>query len=122
MSGLDKNRKRNLTVSFRATPEENELVNLLARTAHMTKQEYIMAKLTDTQIVVKPNSRTYRALKDEMLKVCAELSRVRRAGDMSDDLALRVELLSDIFVELGRPEAASQIEAEDAMIAKMTRG
>ena len=41
-----------MAIAFRVTPEENELVNLLAKTANMTKQEYIMFKLTDTTIVV----------------------------------------------------------------------
>ncbi len=63
------------------TLEKNELVTLLAKTANMTKQDYIMSKLTDTAIVVQPSTRTYKALKDEMVKVYAELSRIRRAGD-----------------------------------------
>ena len=68
-------RKRNMTIAFRVTPEENELVNLLAATAHMTKQDYIMSKLTDTTIVVHPNSRTYKALKDAMAKsLCRALT------------------------------------------------
>ncbi|RHH73533.1 mobilization protein [Collinsella sp. AM17-1] len=114
-------RKRSMTIAFRVSPEENELVNLLAATAHMTKQDYIMSKLTDTAIVVRPNSRTYRALKDAMAKVYAELSRIRRAGDMDESLVQRVELLMDIFHELGEEIPESQIDAEAAMIEGMRR-
>lgn len=114
-------RKRSMTIAFRISPEENELVNLLAATAHMTKQDYIMSKLTDTAIVVRPNSRTYRALKDAMAKVYAELSRIRRAGDMDESLVQRVELLTDIFHELSEEIPKSQIDAEAAMIEGMRR-
>lgn len=68
-----------MTIAFRVTPEENDLVNLLAKTANMTKQKYIMSKLTDTTIVVQPSTRTFKALKDAMSKVYVELSRIRRS-------------------------------------------
>ena len=48
----NKRRKRNLTVAFRVMPEENKLVTLIAKTVNMTKQDYIMSKLTGTAIVV----------------------------------------------------------------------
>ena len=110
-----------MTIAFRVSPEENELVNLLAATAHMTKQDYIMSKLTDTAIVVRPNSRTYKALKDAMAKVYAELSRIRRAGDMDESLVQRVVLLTNIFHELGEEMPESPIDAEAAMIEGMAR-
>ena len=115
-------RKRHLVVAFRATPKENELVSLLAKAANMTKQEYIMAKLTDTQIVVHPSLCTFKALKDEMVKVYAELERIRRAGGMSDDLVQRVELLADIFRDLGAEVPKSKLDTETAAIAGMARG
>ena len=114
-------RKRSMTIAFRVSPEENELVNLLAATAHMTKHDYIMSKLTDTAIVVRPNSRTYKALKDAMAKVYAELSRIRRAGDMDESLVQRVVLLTNIFHELGEEMPESPIDAEAAMIEGMAR-
>lgn len=114
-------RKRSMTITFRVSPEENELVNLLAATAHMIKQDYIMSKLTDTAIVVRPNSHTYKALKDAMAKVYAELSRIRRAGDMDASLAKRVEILTDIFWDLGMETPKSQLDAEESKIANMKR-
>lgn len=122
MPGLDKNRKRNVTVAFRATPEERELVALLAEAAGMTRQDYIMSKLTDTAVVVQPSTRTYKALKREMARVCAELSRIRRAGDMGEDLERRVILLADLFRSLGEEVPEARIDAEASMIAGMTRG
>lgn len=114
-------RKRNMAIAFRVTPEENELVNLLPKTANMTKQEYIMSKLTDTAIVVQPSTRTFKALKDAMAKVYVELSRIRRAGDMSEALTERVELLTDMFQNLGAKIPQSRLDAEESKIAGMRR-
>lgn len=121
MPGLNKNRKRNMTIAFRVTPEENELVTLLAKTANMTKQNYIMSKLTDTEIVVHPSTRTYKALKEEMAKVYAELSRIRSASDMSEELEQRVILLTDIFRNLGVEVPESQLDVETLKITEMRR-
>ena len=49
---------------IRITPEENELVSLLAKTESITKQEYIMPKPTNTSTIAYPNTCTYKALKD----------------------------------------------------------
>lgn len=87
----------------------------------MTKQDYIMSKLTDTSIVVRPNSRTYKALKDAMGKVYVELSRIRRAGDMDESLVQRVKLLTDIFCELGDELPESPLDTEANIIQKMGR-
>lgn len=121
MPGLNKNRKRNMTIAFRVTPEENELVTLLAKTANMTKQNYIMSKLTDTEIVVHPSTLTYKALKEEMVKVYVELSRIRSASDMSEDLVRRVELLADIFRDLGVETPKPQLDVETTYLKEMRR-
>lgn len=110
-----------MTIAFRVSSEENELVNLLAAAAHMTKQDYIMSKPTDTAIVVHPNNRTSKALKDAMTKVYVELSRIRRAEDMSESLVQRIKLLADIFHEPGVEAPAPQLDVEAAAITKMVR-
>ena len=115
------NRWRSRTVSFRMSPEEDALLDSMGRLSGMTKQDYIMSKLTDTSIVVRPNSRTYKALKDAMGKVYVELSRIRRAGDMDESLVQRVKLLTDIFCELGDELPESPLDTEANIIQKMGR-
>ena len=110
-----------MTIAFRVTPEENELVNLLAKTANMTKQEYIMSKLTDTAIVVQPSTRAFKALKDVMAKIYVELSRIRRAGDMSEALTEKIEVLANMLQDLGAKIPRSQLDAEESEITGMKR-
>lgn len=64
-------RKRGKTMAFRCTPEEYELIASMAVWSGMSRQDYIMARLTGTEVTVRPSSRTQRALRDSM-KVLAE--------------------------------------------------
>ncbi len=59
-------RKRSKTMAFRCTPEEYELIANMAAWSGMSRQDYIMARLTGTEITVRPSSRTQRALRDSM--------------------------------------------------------
>lgn len=49
----------------------------------LTKQDYITSCLLKHEITVIPNSRTYKALHDEMWRIYCELRRIRKAGDLS---------------------------------------
>ena len=51
-------RKRSKTMAFRCTPEEYELIANMAAWSGMSRQDYIMARLTGTEITVRPSSRT----------------------------------------------------------------
>jgi len=47
------NRWRSVTVAFRMSPEENEHLNHLAQLSGMTKQDYIISRLLQKEIVVQ---------------------------------------------------------------------
>ena len=55
---MDKNNRwRNKTIAFRVSPEENELLETAVNLAGLTKQDYIMRKLADKEVVVMGNPR-----------------------------------------------------------------
>ena len=53
-------------MAFRVSPEDYEQITNLAMLSGMDKQDFIMAKLMDHEIVVRPSTRVYKALKDTM--------------------------------------------------------
>lgn len=89
----DKNRWRNKTVAFRVSPEENDLINTQVALSGLSKQDYILKRLLCKDIVVQPNPRVYKALKDKLDEVLTEL---RRIGDNSadDDLLETISLIN----------------------------
>lgn len=58
-----KGRWRNHTVAFRVSDEEAKLLNDLVALSGLTKQEYIIRRLTCRDVVVQGNPRVYKALK-----------------------------------------------------------
>ena len=47
------NRWRNVTVAFRVSPEEDELIETAVRLSGLTKQDYITRRLADREVVVQ---------------------------------------------------------------------
>ena len=91
---LDKhNRFRCITVGFRVSPEEHELINRVVALSGLTKQEYCYQKCLDREIVVQGNPRVYRALKLELAAVLDELKRIEAGGSVTPDL---IELIDQI--------------------------
>lgn len=80
------NRWRNVTVAFRVSPEEDELLEHLVNLSGMTKQDYIIAKLLNREITVHGNPRVYKALRNEMQKIQDELSRIAAGSEVADEL------------------------------------
>lgn len=90
----NRNRWRSKTIGFRVSPEEDELLNAVVSLSGLTKQDYIMRKLADKEVVVMGNPRVFRALKKELQKVLAELERISCAGEVSSDLLEEIQLIN----------------------------
>lgn len=61
---LDSHKRwRNITVGFRVSAEENELINKAVKLSGLPKQEYCYRRCLGQDIVVVGNPRVYKALK-----------------------------------------------------------
>ena len=69
-------RWRNKVIAFRMSPEEDEVLEAKVKLSGLTKQEYIIRRLTDREITVVGNPRVYKALRDQMKQIYQELQRL----------------------------------------------
>ena len=97
-------RKRSKTMAFRCTPEEYELIASMAAWSGMSRQDYIMARLTGTEVTVRPSSRTQRALRDSMKELAERLLAVCDADELDADLQRQLALVMGIFNGLGEAQ------------------
>ena len=104
-------RKRSKTMAFRCTPEERKLICEMAAWSGMLRQDYIIAKLTDTQVEVKPSVSVQKALKDSMAALTKEVSLAASYGELSESLQQRLGLVMKLFVALGEPVDSPAAEA-----------
>lgn len=103
-------RKRSKTMAFRCTPEERRLICEMAAWSGMSRQDYIIAKLTDTQVEVRPSVSVQKALRDSMAALAKEMRLAASYGELSESLQQRVELVMGFFLALGEGVDNSVLE------------
>lgn len=91
------NRWRNKTVAFRVSPEENEQIDAAVRLSGLTKQDYITKRLLCRDVVVQGNPRVYKALRDELATVLAELWRIRDGANVDSELLDTIRMIAAII-------------------------
>ncbi|QNK41194.1 plasmid mobilization protein [Caproicibacter fermentans] len=89
----EKNRRRNKTVAFRVSPEEDEQIETAVRLSGLTKQDYIIRRLQYRNIVVIGNPRVYKALRNQLAAVLTELQRIS-AEPISSKLLDTIQLIA----------------------------
>lgn len=104
-------RKRSKTMAFRCTPEERKLICEMAAWSGMNRQDYIIAKLTDTQVEVRPSVSVQKALRDSMAELAKEVRLAASYGELSESLQQRIELVMRFFLALGEVVEAPVTEA-----------
>lgn len=90
-------RWRNKTVAFRMSPEEDELLETKVKLSGMKKQDYIISRLTDQEIIVNGNPKVYKALTRQMTQILNELRRIEAGQMIDEDLLEIIGMITDIM-------------------------
>ena len=90
-------RWRNITVAFRVSPEEDSQIETLVGLSGLTKQDYIMSRLLNRDVVVKGNHRVYKALRDTMGEVLTELRRIEAGEKADQELLALIDTIAAIM-------------------------
>ena len=101
------NRWRNKTVAFHVSPEEDQLIELYVKLSGLTKQDYIISRLTNRDVVVQSNPRVYKALRDQLAEVLNELQRIQSGETVNDELLNLIDMIASIMG--GMKETAEQL-------------
>ena len=92
-----KNRWRSKTVAFRMSPEEAAQLDINARLSGLTKQDYLIRRSLQQEVKVVGNPRVYKALKNQMQNILAELERISDCENVSDELLDTIDLITLIL-------------------------
>lgn len=91
------NRWRNKTVAFRVSSEEDAQIETAVRLTGLTKQDYIIRRLLNRDVVVQGNPRVYKALRDQLAAVLDELRRIEAGASVSDELLDTINMIAAIM-------------------------
>lgn len=84
-------------MAFRVSPEEDEQIEVAVRLSGLTKQDYIIKRLQEKDIVVVGNPRVYKALRDQLAAVLTELRRIGTGESVGNELLDTIELITVIM-------------------------
>lgn len=90
-----KGRWRKKVVAFRVSEEESELIDNYVRLSGLTKQDYIIKRLQNKDIVVQGNPRVYKALRNQLTNIYEELKRIKMEKDVSDEMLYTLQLIAE---------------------------
>ena len=95
---LDKhNRWRNKTVAFQVSPEEDAQIETAVKLTGLTKQDYIIRRLLERDVVVQGIPRVYKALRDQLAAVLDELRRIEAGQGVNDELLDTIRMIATIM-------------------------
>lgn len=89
-----KKRRRNVNVTFRMSSEESKELNIRVMLSGLTKQDYIIKRLSCREIEVIGNPRVYKALRDQMAQIYDELKRICDGDEMTEEQLFTLQLIA----------------------------
>ena len=85
-----KGRWRNNTVAFRMSPQENDELDIRVKLSGLTKQDYLINRALEKEIIVNGNPKVYIALKKSLEQVLNELKAIDK-NNPSDELRVPIK-------------------------------
>ena len=97
---MDKNldyqgRWRSKIVVFRVSEEEGKLLDDCVRLSGQTKQDDIIRRLLNREVVVQGNPRVYKALRNRMAEIYEELIRLEQCSEVSNELLYTLQVVAE---------------------------
>lgn len=92
-----KGRWRNRNIGFRVSEEEALLLDRIVELTGLTKQEYILRRLSDREVVVQGNPRVFKALRKNMILIYEELKRLECVSPDNEELLIVLEMVATIM-------------------------
>lgn len=100
----NKGRWRNVIISFRMSPQERDDLNVRVKLSGLTKQDYIIKRLSERDIVVQPNTRVYKALRNQMAEILEKLKQIDNVAGIDSDLLDIIQITVQTYNGLAEKE------------------
>lgn len=75
------NRLRSKIVSFRMSPEEAQMLDSFVSLSGLNKQDYLINRVLQREVIVQGNPRVYKGLRNELTNLTNELQSLSQVDD-----------------------------------------
>ncbi len=97
----EKNRKRNVILNFRVTPEEKELIEARIRLSGLSKETFFIESCMYQKIFVKGNIKTFDAIRKSLDSIMDKISNMdypkEEVGQALLEFRTILELIDNIY-------------------------
>lgn len=91
------NRLRSKIVSFRMSPEEAKLLDDFVSVSGLNKQDYLISRVLQTDVIVQGNPRVYKGLRNKLDDIYTELIRMKQCSNADDEFLSVLKFVSTIL-------------------------
>jgi len=92
-----KGRLRSVTVGFRMSPQEADLLNRLVQVSGLSKQDYLIHRVLQQEITVIGNPKVFIGLKRELISLCDELERINSISKITEEQLIMLNQITNIL-------------------------
>ena len=94
------NRLRSVVVGFRMSPEKAGLLNSLVKVSGLNKQDYLINRALQRDVIVNGNPRVFIGLKKELIALYNELQRLNDCSQIADEQFILLNQIVKILNEM----------------------
>lgn len=94
------NRLRSIVVGFRMSPEEASLLNGLVKVSGLNKQDYLINRALQRDVIINGNPRVYIGLKKELVVLYNEFQRINNCSQITDEQFILLNQILKILNEM----------------------
>lgn len=95
----NKNRLRSVVVGFRMSPEEAGLLNSLVKVSGLNKQDYLINRALQRDVIVNGNPRVYIGLK-KLIALFNEFQKLNNCSQITDEQLILLNQIMKILNEM----------------------
>lgn len=93
----NKGRFRSVTVGFRMSPQEADLLNQLVQISGLNKQDYLIHRALKREITVVSNPKVFIGLKRELIRLCDELEKISSICEITEEQLIVLNQITNII-------------------------
>ena len=86
------------------SPQERDDLNVRVKLSGLTKQDYIIKRLSERAVIVQPNTRVYKALRNQMADILTERRRIENSANIDSDLLDKIQITVQTYNGLAEKE------------------
>ena len=93
-------RWRARTIAFRVSDAENRSIDEMVALCGLTKQDYILTRALERDVVVYGNPKVFKALKNKMDEIITQLNRIANSSELNDEFGDSLQTVMTIYSQM----------------------